>query len=105
MKMGSVSNSIIRALGKNHGRTVLSIEDAKLHEAAMDAINKMSNPEDWGVIRDRYFERCNNLSALIGFTVGVGMVCAVKKVRSDIARRKAENWTEMVHKEFDDSAK
>ena len=84
MKMGSWSNAILHALGKNKGKVMLSIEDAKWHEAAMDAIGHMSNPEDWGVIRDRYFERCNNLSALIGFVAGAAMISMVIKVRKDI---------------------
>ncbi|MBO7450727.1 MAG: hypothetical protein J6U54_10190 [Clostridiales bacterium] len=87
MKMGTVSNSIFHALGKNRGQVKISMDDAKWHEAAMDALGHMSKPEDWGVIRDRYFEKCNNMSALIGFAVGVSMVCVVAKVRKDIKER------------------
>ena len=87
MKMGTVTNSIFHALGKNRGQVMITVEDAKWHEAAMDAIGHMGNPGDWGVIRDAYFEKCNNLSALIGFAVGVTMVCAVAKVRKDIKER------------------
>lgn len=91
MKMGTVSNSIFHALGKNRGQVKISMEDAKWHEAAMDALGHMSKPEDWGVIRDAYFEKCNNLSALIGFAVGVTMVCAVAKVRKDIEKKGKES--------------
>lgn len=89
MKMGTVSNAIFHALGKNKGQVIISIEDAKWHEAAMDAIGHMSNPEDWGVIRDRYFERCNNLSALIGFVAGAAMVCVVRKVYNEVKEKES----------------
>ena len=38
----------------------------------------------------RYFERCNNLSALIGFVAGAAMVSMVIKVRKDIESRDAK---------------
>lgn len=91
MKMGTISNSIFHALGKNKGMHLISIEDAKWHESAMDAIGHMSNPSDWGVIRDAYFEKCNNLSALIGFVIGVTMVCTVAKVRKDVKNKAEES--------------
>lgn len=88
MKMGTVSEAIIRRLSKDVN-VVLSDEDGKCHDAAMKAIKSMSKNElgNWGVIHEPWFEKCNNVSALIGFAVGVTMVCAVAKVRKVIKKR------------------
>ena len=96
LKMGTVSNAIFHALGKNRGQVKISMDDAKWHEAAMDAIGHMSNPSDWGVIRDAYFEKCNNMSALIGFAVGVTIVCAAVGMSKIRTRKRAENWIEAI---------
>lgn len=75
MKMGTVSEYVLRdALKKRYA--VVSKEEAKLHASAMEYINQMSNPGDWGIIYTTYFEKCNNVSALLGFATGVTMVCA-----------------------------
>lgn len=84
MKMGTVSNSIFHTLGKNRGQVKISIEDAKWHAAAMDAINHMGNPGDWGVICDAYFEKCNNVSAMIGFVAGVTVVGAAIGIKKAV---------------------
>lgn len=73
MKMGTVSGYVLRDILKQH-YAVVSKEEAKLHASAMEYINKMSNPGDWGIIYTTYFEKCNNVSALIGFTAGATMV-------------------------------
>ena len=49
MKMGTVSEYVLRDVLKKR-YAVASKEEAKLHASAMEYINQMSNPGDWGII-------------------------------------------------------
>ena len=89
MKMGTVSEAIIRRLSKDVN-VVLSDEDGKCHDAAMKAINSMSKNElgNWGVIHEPWFEKCNNVSALIGVAVGASMVGLCIGIRKIVKKAK-----------------
>ena len=47
MKMGNIIDDALHKT--KHYMTPVMIEDADLIDAAMKEINKMSNPEKWGV--------------------------------------------------------
>ena len=89
MKIGTASEFVLRDVLKKH-YAVVSKEEAKLHASAMEHINKMGNPGDWGIIYTTYFEKCNNVSALIGFAAGATMVGAGVGIYKAIKHRHAK---------------
>ena len=104
LKMGTVSEAIINKLQKNPG-VLISAEDDKLHSAAMAALNQMKTP--WGIIHEPWFEKINNVSALLGVIVGASVVGAAVGMHKVIACKRAQNWVETIteDEELDDSAK
>ena len=104
LKMGTVSEAVIRKL-QNNSDTLVSTEDNKLLMEAFATINKMKTP--WGIIHEPWFEKVNNVSALLGFVAGAAMVGAVVGVRKIITCKRAEEWVEAItdDEELDDSAK
>lgn len=82
MKMGTFSENLIRKMSKDVG-VLLDDNDRKWHDAALYAINQMSGKGEWGIIHEPWFEKVNNVSALIGFTAGIavmGIISGVKKL-------------------------
>lgn len=93
MKMGTLSETIIERLCKDTS-VCISKADDKHFVAAMAEINQMKTP--WGLIHEPWFEKCNNVSALIGFIVGasvVGAAIGISKIRT---RKRAEEWIEAI---------
>lgn len=75
MKIGSIIDDALRKT--KHNKIPVSIEDSDLIDAAMKEINKMSNPEKWGVISDAYFNKVTNISFFAGAAVAVGTIAMV----------------------------
>lgn len=104
LKMGTVSEAIIRKLQKESG-TLVSTEDNKLLMEAFATIDKMKTP--WGIIHEPWFEKVNNVSALIGVIVGASVVGAAVGVSKVVACKRAQNWVETIteDEEYEDYAK
>jgi len=88
MKIGNIIDDALRKTKLN--KISVSIEDSDLVDAAMKEINKMSRPENWGVINNTYFNKVANISFFAGAAVAVGVIAlvgtgvkAVKKVIED----------------------
>lgn len=82
MKMGTFSENLIRKMSKDVG-VLLNESDSEWHEKALYAINQMSGKGEWGIIHEPWFEKVNNVSALIGFTAGIavmGVISGLKKL-------------------------
>ena len=93
LKMGTVSEAIIRKIQKGSG-TLVSKEDNELLKEAFAIINKAKTP--WGIIHEPWFEKVNNVSALLGFVVGASVVGAAVGVSKVIACKRAQNWVEAI---------
>lgn len=88
MKMGTIIDDALRKT--KHNKIPVSIKESDLIDAAIKEINKMPNPEKWGVISDVYFNKVANISFFAGAAVTVGTIAlvstgvkAVKKVIKD----------------------
>ena len=75
MKMATIIDDALRKT--KHNKIPVLIEDSDLIDAAMKEINKMSNPEKWGVISDAYFNKVTNISFFAGAAVAVGAIALV----------------------------
>ena len=106
LKMGTVSENLIRKMSKDIG-VLLNESDLEWHKKALYAINQMSGKGEWGIIHEPWFEKANNVSALIGFIVGASVVGAAVGVSKVIACKRAQNWVETITEDEDpeDSAK
>lgn len=93
LKMGTVSENLIRKMSKDIGVS-LNESDLEWHKKALYAINQMSGKGEWGIIHEPWFEKTNNVSALLGFAVGVTMVCAAVGMSKIRARKKEDEWIE-----------
>lgn len=85
MKIGTTIDTFLKAHKLN--KTLISDKDNQLIEAALVEINKMSSPEDWGIIYEPYLNRIASISfcsgaALMAGTIalGVTVVKAAKKL-------------------------
>ena len=83
LKMGTVSENLIRKMSKDIG-VLLNESDLEWHKKALYAINQMSGKGEWGIIHEPWFEKTNNVSALLGFVAGAAMVGAVVSARKII---------------------
>lgn len=88
MKMGTLSETIIEKVLKDTS-VCISQADDKHFAAAMAEINQMKTP--WGLIHEPWFEKCNNVSALIGFIVGASMVGASVSIYKAIKKKGKES--------------
>lgn len=87
MKMGTFSENLIRKMSKDVS-VMLNDSDSEWHANALYAINQMSGKGEWGIIHEPWFEKCNNVSALIGFVAGatvVGAAIGIKKITNKLA--------------------
>lgn len=87
MKMGTFSENLIRKMSKDVG-VLLNESDSEWHKKALYTINQMSGKGEWGIINEPWFEKCNNVSAMIGFVAGVAVVGAsigIKKIANKMA--------------------
>ena len=75
MKIGNIIDDALRKTKLN--KIPVSIEDSDLVDAAMKEINKMSRPENWGVINNTYFNKVANISFFAGAAVAVGTIAMV----------------------------
>lgn len=88
MNIGDIIDDILHKTKRN--MTPVLIEDSDLIDSAMKEINKMSGPENWGVISTHYFNKVANISFFAGAAVAVGTIAlvgtcvkAVKKIIED----------------------
>ena len=76
MKIGTTIDTFLKAHKLN--KTLISDKDNQLIEAALVEINKMSSPEDWGIIYDPYLNRLVSIgffsgAALMAGTIALGV--------------------------------
>lgn len=92
MKIGNIVDDVLRKT--THNKIPVLIEDSDLIDAAMKEINKMSNPENWGVISNSYFNKVANISFFSGAAVAVGTIAlvgaCVKMVKEVVEDKKPE---------------
>jgi hypothetical protein len=87
MKIGTFSENLIGKMSKDVS-VMLNDSDSEWHANALYAINQMSGKGEWGIIHEPWFEKCNNVSAMIGFVAGVTVVGAaigIKKIVNKLA--------------------
>lgn len=95
LKMGTISENLIRKMSKDVSVS-LNESDSKWHEKALYAINQMSKKGAWGIIHEPWFEKVNNVSALLGVIVGASVVGAAVGVSKVIACKRAQNWVDAI---------
>ena len=95
MKIGTTIDTFLKAHKLN--KVLISEKDDQLINAAIAEIDKMSSPEDWGVIYDPYLNRLTNTSFFCGaalmagaIALGVTVVKVAKKLSEKESGEKSE---------------
>lgn len=89
MKIGTRIDEFLKKNAMN--KVMISESDDVLIEAALKEINKMSSPDDWGVIYDPYLNKLTSISFFGGAMVTAGTIAMImvlikivkKRVESD----------------------
>ena len=88
MKISDVSEKILAKIGKN--RIKIPSSSVPLYDKAVEIVGALSDDleQDWGMIQHRYFNKCNNVSFVIGgcavgacFGLYFGVKKAVQKIK------------------------